>query len=64
MIQMAEGLSILEQNSKSHECLTTKSILMAPGSSIKVVAVLALPSHPNVEIVYQKRNTKNTYLSP
>ncbi len=25
---------------------------------------MAIPTHPNIEVLYQKRNTKNTYLSP
>jgi hypothetical protein len=44
--------------------LTTKSILLNPDGSAKVVDVLALPAHPNLEIVYHKRSTRNIYLSP
>jgi hypothetical protein len=64
ILQLAEGLSAYEKNRKSHECLTTKSVLLATDNSVRVADVLALPAHPNLEIVYQKRNTKNTYLSP
>lgn len=47
-----------------HECLTTKNLLMASDNSLRVVDNLAVAMYPNIEVLYQKRNTKNIYLAP
>lgn len=61
---MAQGLSAFQQHKKSHECLTTKTIVLTPNAIAKVVDILAVPVRPNLDVVFHKRSIKNTYLSP
>lgn len=64
MLQLAQGLSAFQQHKKSHECLTTRSVVLTPNGIAKVVDILAVPVRPNLDLVFHKRSLKNVYLSP
>lgn len=64
MKQIAEGCLALQQYRVTHECLTSKTVLVENSMTYRVVDPLALPIHPNLDVIYHKRNIKNIYLSP
>ena len=48
MLQIAQGLAIYQTHKKSHECLTTKTILLATNGIAKVADILAYPLRANL----------------
>ena len=62
--QISEAMFTLQKQRITHECLTSKTILVEGPTSFRVVDPITIPMSQNLEVVYHKRNVKNVYLSP
>jgi hypothetical protein len=58
------ALALLQQNSISHECLTSKSILFEENGNIKVADPMSFGLTTNLELILSNRYNKSLYLSP
>jgi hypothetical protein len=61
---IAGGMSVLQRHQLSHECLTSKTILVESATVFRVVDPATLQMSPNLDVIYHKRSLKNIYLAP
>lgn len=54
----------MQRNSLTHECLTTKSILLDNAGNINIADPMATSMQTNYDTVFNNRGVKNIYLSP
>ena len=62
--RISEAMFTLQKQRITHECLTSKTILVEGPTTFRVVDPITIPMSHNLEVVYHKRNVKNVYLSP
>ena len=62
--QMSQAMTTLQKQRITHECLTSKTILVEGPTTFRIVDPVAIPMHTNLDTLYHKRSIKNIYLSP